>query len=97
MAALSIILLVLFVLVSLLLIFVIAIQSEDDSGLGGVFGGNSTSVFGGNTNKVLNKVTAYLVVAFFVLAVLVAIVNKSSENSILSTAKTTTATVQAEN
>ena len=41
MAVLSIILLVLFVLVALFLIFLVSIQSEDDSGLGGIFGGES--------------------------------------------------------
>lgn len=92
MTALSIILLVLFVLVSLLLIFLVSIQSEDNSGLGGVFGGNSDSAFGGHTNKVINKITAYLVAAFIVLAILVAIVNKSSNSSILKTYKETAVT-----
>ena len=78
MAVLSIILLVLFVLVALFLIFLVAIQSEDDSGLGGIFGGSSDSAFGGRTNRVMNRVTAYTVAAFVVLAILVAFVNKSS-------------------
>lgn len=86
MTAISIILLVLFVLVSLALIFIISIQSEESTGLGGIFGGNSDSAFGGQTNKVINKITAYLIVAFIVLAVLVAIVNKTPEMSILSSA-----------
>ncbi len=84
MAVLSIILLVLFVIVSLLLIFIIAIQSEDNTGLGGVFGGNSETAFGGRSNRVINKITAYLVAAFIVLAILVAFVNKSSDTSVLS-------------
>lgn len=86
MAVLSIILLVLFVIVSLLLVFIVAIQSEDNSGLGGIFGGSADQAFGGRTNKVINKATAILVTAFIVLAVLVALVNKSSDTSILSTA-----------
>jgi len=87
MVALSVVLLVLFVIVSLLLIFLVAIQSEDDSGLGGVFGGSSSSTFGGKTNSVINKITAYLCVAFAVLAIMVAIVNKStSEGNILAVA-----------
>ncbi|MGX8685875.1 MAG: preprotein translocase subunit SecG [Spirochaetales bacterium] len=98
MAVLSIILIVLFVAVSLMLIFIVAIQSEDNAGLGGVFGGGSETAFGGQTNKVINKITAWLVVAFFVLAVLIGIVNKSSDSSVLSTAAktaTTTETVSA--
>ena len=82
MAVLSIILLVLFVLVSLFLIFLVSIQSEDNTGLGGIFGGSSESAFGGRTNRVMNKITAYTVAAFVVLALVVAFVSKSS--SILS-------------
>ena len=78
MAVLSIILLVLFVLVALFLIFLVSIQSEDDSGLGGIFGGSSDSAFGGRSNRVMNKVTGYTVAAFVVLAILVAFVNRSS-------------------
>ncbi len=87
MAVLSIILLVLFVLVSLFLIFLVSIQSEDNSGLGGIFGGNSESAFGGRSNRVMNKITAYAVAAFVVLAIAVAFVNKSSDSSVLSTLK----------
>ena len=84
MAVLSIILLVLFVLVSLLLIFLVSIQSEDNTGLGGIFGGNSDSAFGGQSNRVMNKITGYTVAAFIVLAIAVAFVNKSSDSSVLS-------------
>lgn len=87
MAVLSIILLVLFVIVSLLLIFLVAIQSEDNTGLGGIFGGNSDTAFGGRSNKVVNRLTAYLLAAFVVLAILVAVLNKSSNDSILRTQK----------
>ena len=69
---------VLFVLVSLFLIFLVSIQSEDDSGLGGIFGGSSESAFGGRTNRVMNKITAYTVAAFVVLALVVAFVSKST-------------------
>lgn len=75
---------VLFVLVALFLIFLVSIQSEDDSGLGGIFGGSSDSAFGGRSNRVMNKVTAYTVAAFVVLAILVAFVNRSSGSSVLS-------------
>ncbi len=84
MAVLSIILLVLFVLVSLLLIFLVSIQSEDNTGLGGIFGGNSDTAFGGQSNRVMNKITGWTVAAFIVLAIAVAFVNKSSDSSVLS-------------
>lgn len=87
MAILSIVLLVLFVLVSLALVFMVSIQGEDSSGLGGIFGGDSSSsAFGGRSGKVVNKITAWLGAAFIVLAILVAVLNKSPSSSILSQA-----------
>jgi preprotein translocase subunit SecG len=96
MAVLSIILLVLFVLVSLFLIFIVSIQSEDNSGLGGIFGGSSDSAFGGRSNRVMNKITAYTVAAFVILAVAVAFVNKSSDSSVLSSLKESAAATSTE-
>lgn len=94
MAVLSIILLVLFVIVSLALVFIVAIQSEDNGGLGGIFGGNSDSAFGGKTNKVINKITAWLLAAFVVLAVLTAVVNNNTSDSILSRAEQNVSSVE---
>lgn len=88
MTVLSIILLVLFVIVALALIFIVAIQSENTNGLGGIFGGDSSnSAFGGRSNRVINKITAGLGIAFVVLAICVAILNKSPESSILTRAQ----------
>ena len=97
MAILSGILLVLFVIVSLFLIFIIAIQSEDNTGLGGVFGGNSDSAFGGQSNKAMNKITAYTVAAFVILAIAVGFVNKSSNTSVLSSLSEKAAAASTEN
>ena len=91
MAVLSIILLVLFVIVALLLIFLVSIQSEDNTGLGGIFGGSSDTAFGGRSNRVMNKITAYTVAAFIILAIAVAFVNKSSDSSVLSSLKNSAA------
>ncbi|NLZ76386.1 MAG: preprotein translocase subunit SecG, partial [Spirochaetales bacterium] len=41
MGVLSVIIMILFVIVSLLLIFLVAIQDEQSEGLGGIFGGGS--------------------------------------------------------
>jgi len=87
MAALTIILLVLFVIVSLALIFIVSIQSDDSSGLSGVFGGAADQAFGGKTNKVINTITAWLVAAFIILAILLAVVCKTTDSSILATAQ----------
>ncbi len=87
MGVLSIILLVLFILVALLLIFLVAIQDEKSSGLGGIFGSSSDSAFGGNSSVFLTKATAILSVAFMVLALLVALSNKPSSDNILALAE----------
>ena len=84
MGVIGIILLILFVIVSILLIFMVAIQSEGGSGLGGIFGGGSDSSFGGQTGKVMSKFTAILGTSFLVLAILLAVINKSpSSDSLL--------------
>ena len=84
MGVLSIILLILLVIASLLLVFIVAIQTESGTGLGGIFGGGSDSTFGSQTGKVLNRVTAILGTAFLVLAIVLAVINKSpADNSLL--------------
>ncbi len=79
MTILGIILLVLFCIISLLLIFLVAVQDENSVGLGGIFGGSSDSAFGSNTSSFLSKATTTLLVIFMALSLVVAIVNKSSD------------------
>lgn len=83
MGVISIILLILFIIASLLLIFLVAIQSEGGTGLGGIFGGGSDTTFGSQTGKVLNKFTAILGASFLVLAILLAVINKSPSSESL--------------
>lgn len=96
MGVLSIILLVLFVIVCLLLIFLVAVQDENSQGLGGIFGGSSDSTFGTGTSSFINKATSGLAIAFLVLALLVAVVNKSSApDTLLDQAGSSTAATAA--
>lgn len=83
MGVLSVILLILFVIVAVLLIFLIAVQDENSQGLGGIFGGSSDSVLGTGASSFLNKVTTGCAIAFMVLALLVAFVNKSNTSDTL--------------
>jgi len=76
MSVISVILLILFIIASLLLIFMVAIQTESGTGLGGIFGGGSDSTFGAQSGKVLNKITAILGTAFLLFAILMAVINK---------------------
>jgi preprotein translocase subunit SecG len=89
MSVLSVILLVLFVIVSLLLIFLVAVQDEQSEGLGGIFGGGSNTAFGSHVSSVVTKATTILAVSFMVLALCVAYVNKSpSQDSLLDSVTT---------
>lgn len=84
MGTLSLIFLILFGIVSVLLIVIVALQDENDSGLGGVFGGSeSGSVFGAATTSVITKITAFLAALFLALALVLAILNKSSSRDAL--------------
>ena len=84
MSILGIILLVLFCIIALLLIFLVAIQGENSVGLGGIFGGSSESAFGSNTSSVLTRATTIITIAFMVLSLVVAVVNKSSDEELLA-------------
>lgn len=89
MGVLSVIFLVLFVIVSLLLIFLVAIQDEQSEGLGGIFGGGSNTAFGSYTSGIVTKATGVLAILFLILALLVAFVNKSpSQDRLLDTVTT---------
>lgn len=94
MGVLSIILLVLFVIVSLLLVFLIAIQDEKSEGLGGIFGGGSNTAFGSYTSGVVTKATGALAILFLVLALVVAFVNKSPSTDRLLDSVTTEASLR---
>lgn len=80
MGVLNVVLLVLFVLVCLLLIFIVAIQDENSEGLGGIFSDASNAAFGSHIGSVVNRTTAILGASFIVLALVVAMLNKSSSS-----------------
>lgn len=85
MGTLSLILLIVFGIVSVLLILLVALQDDGESGLGGVFGGSEGgSLFGAATSNVVIKITSVLAGLFIVLALVVAILSKNpSEDSLL--------------
>ena len=84
MGVIGIILLVVFIIASILLVLLVAIQSEGGSGLGGVFGGGSDSTFGAQSNKVLTKITAIVGGSFLVIALLLAVINKTPSTDTLT-------------
>ena len=78
MAALNVILLVLFVVTCLLIVFLVLLQNEEGDSIGGLFAGGSNSAFGSKSANVLTKATYILVTIFFVSSFLLAVLNKTS-------------------
>jgi preprotein translocase subunit SecG len=76
MGAISIILLVSFVIVSIILVLVVMVQDDESNGMGGLLGGRGTAAFGSHSAGVLTKTTCVLVVLFFVLSVALAMINR---------------------
>ena len=79
------ILLVLHIIISLLLIFVVLIQSGKGSSMSNIFGGGGMeTVFGAETPAIMNKITAFLATMFIITSVLLAIIpGKLTTRSIL--------------
>ena len=78
MAALNIILLVLFVITCVLIIFLVLLQNEEGDSIGGLFAGGSNSAFGSRSGNILTKSTYILVTIFFASTFLLAVLNKTS-------------------
>lgn len=99
MSPVGIVLLVFFAIVSLLLILLVAIQDDGENGMGGLLGGRGTAAFGSHSAGVLTKTTAVLVALFFILAVALAMVNKSGkkvDDSLIDVTSTVEQTVTEE-
>lgn len=71
-------------IVSILLIIVVLMQASQGGGLSGTFGSNMTSsILGGRgAATLLSKVTTWLAVAFFGLAIIISIFNTSSSQAV---------------
>ena len=82
MGILSIVLLVIFVIVSLLLVFMVVIQNEGAEGLGGIFAGSSNSAFGSRSSNVMQRFTYVLGALFFICSFSLAMLNKGSTGNV---------------
>lgn len=79
MALLGIILLVIFIISAILLIIIVLLQDDQGEGIGGLFGGGSSTAFGSRSGNVLTKFTSILGAIFMVCSFGLAWVNKSPE------------------
>ena len=81
MGAVGVALLVLFSISAVLLIIIVMLQDEQGEGLGGIFGGGSSSAFGSRSGNVLTRFTTVLGAIFIVSAFSLAWYNRSIDNS----------------
>lgn len=82
---------VIFVIVSIFIILLVLIQDEQGDGIGGVFGGGSSSIFGAKSSSVAVKITGFFIAFFFIFVVLLSFMNtRRADNSFLKDIKTET-------
>ena len=79
MSPIGIVLCVIFAIICVLLGLLLSIQDDGENGMGGLLGGRGTAAFGSHSASVLTKTTAVFVTLFFLLAVGLAIANKSGK------------------
>lgn len=92
MGILEIILLIIFIIGSLLLIAIVLLQDEQGEGLGGLFGGGSSTAFGSRSGNVLTKFTSILGAIFLVCSFGLAWVSRTiDKGDVIGTARRTSA------
>jgi preprotein translocase subunit SecG len=81
MGLLSVVLLVIFAIAALLMILVIMLQDDQGEGIGGLFGGGSSSAFGSRSGNILTRFTSILGAIFIVGAFALAWLNRTPEST----------------
>ena len=81
MELLSIVLLVIFAIAAVLMILVIMLQDDQGEGIGGLFGGGSSSAFGSRSGNILTRFTSVLGAIFIVGAFALAWLNRTPESA----------------
>lgn len=81
MEIISIVLFVVFVIACILLILMVMIQDEQGEGIGGLFGGGSSTPFGSRSGNVLTRFTSILAAVFLLTSLGLAWINRATEDS----------------
>ncbi len=79
MGLIGIVLLVVVVLSAVLLVLLVLIQDEQGEGIGGIFGGGSSTPFGSRAGNILTRFTAVLATIFLVCTFALAWLNRTPE------------------
>ena len=77
MGFLGISILVILTISAVLLVLVILVQDEEGEGIGGLFGGGSSTAFGSRSGNILTRFTSILAVIFLFCAFALAWINRS--------------------
>lgn len=75
---------ILFFIAALILILLVMIQDEQGEGIGGIFGGGSTTPFGSRAGNVLTRFTAIIAAVFLIVCVVIGLLNRSTERQALA-------------
>jgi len=68
---------ILFAIIAILLTLVVLIQDDQGEGIGGLFGGGSSTPFGSRSGNVLTRFTGIVAALFFVVCLVLGLMNRS--------------------